>query len=316
MNQSEFINASKILRHPEALVSLRKGQIPPVYNVEMDLSESCQLSCQGCDFPQHSATHMNWATAVEAARMLKFWRTEAVVFTGGGEPTLCPDFSPITHLYSQRHKLGLYTNGIEPVFVDMADHFQWIFVSLDAADKGDWAAYKHASSRLFHQVLDNISMAAQKTTVGVGFLIHAGNYNRIEDMARTALEAEPTYVHFRPLYPSDDDIWMYDAVPILERVSKWDRVSVAWDKFADIWDWHRDYDTCWASMFIRLIDAEGTIWACPTTRWKRRLGTVWDFKNLRAPLEVTEECRACCRGHRMNLVLDYAMQDGPHDAFV
>jgi len=310
------INPGKVLRYPAELVAVKEGRFPHVLNVEVDLSESCQLNCASCDFPDHYAAHMSWAMAPKVARLLHGWGTKAVVFTGGGEPTLCPDFAPIVQLFSQRFELGLYTNGVDPVFVDMADRFRWVFVSLDAASPEEWARYKRAPEAWYSRVLANIKESGRRTTTGVGFLISESNYERVEAMAQTGLQAGASYVHFRPLYPCLDSSWRGRAMPILERVASWENVSVAWDKFEDLWHWQRGYKTCWASLFLRLIDAEGNIWACPTTRGKRRLGHVDSFKNLREPLPVTEECRPGCRGHGMNKLLDYIMSSGPHDAFV
>ncbi len=310
------ISPSKILRHPAEIAKLREGQRPAVLNVEIDLSEACNLNCRNCDFPDHYNAFMDWETACQTARLVKDWGTKAVVFTGGGEPTLCPSFGPIVNLFAQRFELGLYTNGVSPAFVEMADRFKWVYVSLDASNADKWSYDKRAPGNLFEKVVANIGNAAKKTTVGAGFLINAENCADVKDMVKTGLEAGADYVHFRPMYPSPDNSWQFDAIYHLEQVAGQDRVSIAWDKFYDIWDWHRDYTTCWASMFLRLIDAEGTIWACPTTRWKRRLGDIYSYKNLRVPLEVTEDCRASCRGHSTNKVLDYIMRSGPHDAFV
>lgn len=310
------INANKLLRHPQEIAKLRDGQRPPVLNVEIDLAEACNLNCRGCDFPDHYNAFMDWPTAWQTARLLKNWGTRAVVFTGGGEPTLCPQFRAIVHLFAPRFELGLYTNGVNPVFVEMADKFKWIFVSIDTSTAAKWAYEKRAPEALFHQVIANIGEAAKKTTVGAGFLIHENNCADVADMVQTGLDAGASYVHFRPMYPSTNSDWQYDAIYHLEQVASRENVSVAWDKFYDLWQWKREYTTCWASMFLRLVDAEGNIWACPTTRWKRRLGDIHTYKNLRAPLEITEDCRALCRGHSMNKLLDYIMKDGPHDNFV
>ena len=310
------IAPDKILRFPDELERLKEGTPPSVLNVEVDLSETCQLACASCDFPNHYPAHMNLDLAGQTASTLERWGTKAVVFSGGGEPTMCPDFAPITALFGQSAQLGLYTNGVRSVFADVADRFRWVFVSLDAASADEWAAYKRAPASWYAKVLENIGAAAQGTTVGVGFLIGEHNYQRIETMARVGLEAGASYVRFRPMYPSQGADWQHDAIPILERVSAWEHVSVAWHKFHDVWQWERPYDTCWASMFLRLVDAEGTVWACPTTRGKRRLGNIATYEGLRQPLAVTDECRPCCRGHEMNLLLDYVMRSGPHDYFV
>ncbi len=311
----EINPGSKILRFPSEIRALMLGKRTNVLNVEIDLSNRCNANCAGCLSPQHSNENMTIEMAEKAISLLDYaWGTAAVVLTGGGEPTLCPDFEEIVTRFYKRFDLGLYTNGTSRKVEDVALAFKWVFVSLDAATPESYIDYKGVP--YFNIVVSNIKNLAEtkQTTVGCGFLISESNYLDIEDMARVGLDTGADYVHFRPLWPCNSNYWESGARHQLEAAQKLSpRVSVAWTKFQDAWHWERTYKTCWASAFIRCISADGKIWVCPSTRGKRQLGELPSGQVLGYPLMVTDDCRTMCRGHDMNKTLDYIMQEGGND---
>jgi len=308
----------KILRFPDEIATLKQAGIPAVLNVEMDLSESCNARCAGCDFPDHYDGFLSPSVEQATIHRLKLWGTKAVVFTGGGEPTVHPQWQESANRWSKDFQLGMYTNGIKLDLSPCDKAFKWVYVSLDAYDAESWAKYKRVSPDLFHKVLANIEAATYYTTVGVGFLIGEDNYRDVQKMAIAGLATGCSYVHFRPRWPCDDSWWAAEARVLLHGAENMPFVRVAWDKFEAAWKkpWRRSYTTCWASMFLRQVDVKGDVYACPTTRWLRKLGNVVDCPPLTRPLPVTLSCREMCRGHAMNETLDSIMAVGPHDFFV
>jgi MoaA/NifB/PqqE/SkfB family radical SAM enzyme len=317
---TNFIATDKILRYPEEIAKLKgivqgtSNEIPSVLNVEVDLSERCNANCIGCTFPDHRNEDMGGETLALVGRALDAWGTRAVVLTGGGEPTLLQDFDNAAGFLSCFRSLGLYTNGIKAV--PDPSYFAWIYVSLDAPSDTEWGTYKRVSPALFHDVLRNIKVYGEETTCGVGFLIGPDNYKDVARMADVGLANGASYVHFRPRYPVRSNDWELDCYEYLHDIAEMEHVQVAWDKFEDGFHWERNYRTCWASMFLRQIDAAGNVWACPTTRWLRKLGHVSELQKLSYPVPVTEHCRELCRGHRMNQLLQRILSDAPHKEFV
>ncbi len=269
-----------------------------------------------CDFPNHYKSCMDAETCVQTVARLKTWGTQAVVLTGGGEPTVHPNWQGIANDWSQHFQLGMYTNGIKLDLAPCEKAFRWVYVSLDAPDEKAWSENKGVDPGLFRKVLANIEAASYYATVGVGFLIGEDNVDRVEEMAILGLSTNPAYVHFRPRFPVSNNDWESDARVRLGRVATMPRVSVAWERFEHGWHWTRPYSLCWASMFIRQIDTDGNVYACPTTRWLRKIGHVSDFTPLTRPLPVIPACRELCRGDGLNRVLNPIMRAGPHDCFV
>ena len=158
-----YINPqSKLLKHIDTIAEIKAGGTPPPVNVEIDLSNRCNLGCKGCHFAHtHTRGHfaddaniervgdlMETSTALEILRDLHLNNVKSVTWTGGGEPTLHPDFERILE-YASRMKLeqGIYTNGTN---IDeyragfLKKTCKWVYVSLDRADRESYKQYKQA----------------------------------------------------------------------------------------------------------------------------------------------------------------------------
>jgi MoaA/NifB/PqqE/SkfB family radical SAM enzyme len=311
------ISPQKILRHPMELALLKTGGLrPSVLNVEVDFTAHCNARCPSCDFPAHYYHNMDVETFhATLGALVHTWGTRAVVLTGGGEPTIHPAFSRyVRELTEKRLEVGLYTNGIYRPWVLDDLQFAWVYVSLDACTPEQWGVAKGLPERVFQTVLDTIGIVSSLAVCGVGFLIGDDNSDDIVAMARLANEHGAHYADFRPRWPVEIEDWER-VMRNLHTAERHYGAHVPWERWQDAQSWVRGYSTCWASMFLRQVDAEGRVWVCPTTRWLRELGTVPDC-TLDAPVLVNDLCRPLCRGHGMNRIIEKIMQKGPHDNFV
>jgi len=251
--------------------------------------------------------------------------TLAVTFTGGGEPTMHPNFIEIVReAFKLGLKLGLYTHGVDVSrLLPVLGCFSWVFVSLDDSDPQAYA--EHRGRDAWRDVIANIGLLGQRgTTIGVGFLIHGGNWQRISDMI--ALELNCDYKHFRPVVGLEDYDWVKPALPILEAISLRNDVTVSMQRFLDLWDnsrklYRRGYSKCRACALTPCIGADGTLWVCPNTRGLRKIGdlktqTFRDAWAQRTEQLVGDDCRIACRNHDLNVTLEYICSEGVHQEFV
>ena len=314
----------KVLRHPEVLMKLRAGKPTGPVNVEMDLSARCNLACRWCDFAHlRGPADMPPYLAISAFRDLAGAGAKAVTFTGGGEPTLNPHFAAIVR--SARFaglRCGLYTNGVEiEQLVKVADFLDWAYISLDEVTRCGYEDSKGAD--LFGEVCANIRALVKvkgNSTLGVGFLLHAGNWPLVTKMASLAHDLRADYCQFRPVIGLHDYGWVLQAIEALETV---DPVFCSWSaaRFRETLGFARLYEVCRASALVPCIGADGTVWACPNTRGLRPLGNLasQSFAAIwaRRPVQVVgDDCRVSCRNHALNETLEYVCSEGPHDSFV
>lgn len=320
----------KILRHPETIAALRRGDHVWPLAVEMDLSNACQLKCSHCDFAYtHDGEVMPSDLASEILVDLAKGGTLSVTFTGGGEPTLNPAFAMIVQVArAQGLQVGLYTNGVAVErLLECLECFSWVYISLDAVGPLDYKATKDVPA--FERVAGNVTQLAQRKkrpTLGLGFLLHDGNWFRARRMVELATELRVDYAQFRPVVGLKDYRWVQSAGSMLteERLRHPGDVPVyvASDRFYALLNgFTRTYSVCRGSELVPCVGAQGELWVCLNHRGGRSLGNLNadSFRNLWAARQtqmVGADCRDACRNHGLNETLEYCCTTGAHDAFV
>ena len=219
---------------------------------------------------------------------------------------------------------------------DLLKHLlTWAYVSLDCSDRETYAEEKGVDRfEAACQGIRNLASAKGNATIGVGFLIHAGNYNRIHDMLALALSLGADYAQFRPAVYFDmaDPVlraktaeWIEAAMPTLEQVAHIDRAIVDLSRFKMYQSWQgHGYVTCYWAGMQTVITPDGSLWACVNKRehaaaWLGNLGMdsfreIW--KSNGGPKAVDESCRVLCRGHVPNVALQDIMQEMQHKNFI
>ncbi len=326
---------AKILRHPDVLARMRRGERVWPLHVEVDCSARCNLACPHCDFAHvHDGSILPLPLARSLLSELVGRGTRAVTFSGGGEPTRNPDFPEIvTHAATGGLQVGLYTNGTNPsAYTQVLPWFSWVYVSLDAAGPDDWAARKMPRNpavghSLFWEVLEGISAALAyrergEPTIGVGFLLDSANWRDAPAMAALARSLGVDYCQLRPIVAESADYgWVAEALPTLQALEG-TRTYVSLDRFRELlYGSPRAYTVCRGSELVPCVTADGSVWVCPNTRGLRWLG---DLKHetfaaiwaRRPEQRVGPDCRVACRNHALATTLEYVCGTGPHDGFV
>lgn len=128
----------KFWAHQEAMESYRDGTGRSVISTHVSPEGACNLKCEYC-----SVTHRDTHSRIPLATIQKYITDlhsrglKAVILTGGGEPTMYPDFNELVQwLYGLGLKVALITNGTmaKRVDPDTWKCFTWIRVSLNVFD--------------------------------------------------------------------------------------------------------------------------------------------------------------------------------------
>lgn len=349
-----YISPSKIFSHMGRLASWERGATAAPVTVEVDLTNVCSLGCQSCHMaythvagprtgsaaPDGFETTGKFADPSVFARAFGEMRSvgvRGVVFSGGGEPTLHPKFETFVEQASGL-ELGMYTLGghlSEARAALVRDRFTWVVVSLDAVDASTYAAEKRVPESRYADALKGAArLAGGRATIGISFLLHAGNWRQMPDMRRLGQRLGAAYVTFRPTVETDaanlsqiagDRSWVSDALPLLREHATYGDVEVDPDRFIEYRDWQgHGYQTCYGIRLVTQITPDGRVWVCPNRRGivgselgdlnQESFSEIWS----RHPGQwsTATGCRAMCRLNQINSTLAMVYTPRQHEAFV
>jgi MoaA/NifB/PqqE/SkfB family radical SAM enzyme len=355
-----YINPrGKVLKNLDRVLAWQRGEKPGPLSVEWDLSNRCSLGCQDCHFA-HTHSKGPWVTKGRALPMaydgtgdladralvwraldeLKATGVKAIVWSGGGEPTLHPH---VMDIVQRAHELGfqqgMYTLGghltAEGAQV-LAKAASFVVVSLDAPDPYAYAKEKGVPESRFDAACQGIKWlsAAKGAAIGVSFLLHEANWMRAYSMLGMARELGATYATFRPAIqfdrqhqnrPEGSRSWVTSALVTLRSLATQPDVELDPERFVEYRDWQgHGYATCYGVRLNATITPDGRVWVCPNRRGMpgsslgdlrtESFGSIW--ARHPAHFAVNDQCRVMCRLHAVNQTLDAIESPTEHEAFV
>ena len=286
---------SKLFGHLPVLDAIKRGERPAPVNVELFLSNRCGHGCSWCHYAHThtkgplagkvakpagamaSGDQMSFALAYSILGQLKDAGVKSVTFSGGGEPTIHPEFERVVlAAVAKKLDLGIYTHGgnIGPERAAiMKEAFQWVYVSLDECTPETFRESKGVNR--FDAVLSGIRLLVEAqgdATIGVGFLLHRHNFNQVPQMVKLARSLGVDYVQFRPTirYQQDapgelaeDTAWVDWAIGHLNAFAGDSFVIADTERFAMYRDWQsHGYATCYGAALQTAISPNGMVWRC------------------------------------------------------
>lgn len=336
-----MITPDKVFAHLDRLQAWRTGARPAPVTIEWDLTGRCNLGCQGCHMaythargplahtkagPIGSTATGDLADPTLVIRALGEARAagaKGVIWSGGGEPTLHPQFEQITNEAARLgFDQGMYTHGGhigEGRAVFIRKHFSWVVVSLDRADEDSYRAYKGGGKAGFTNACQGVrNLTGGTCTVGVSFLLDESTWRSMPEYVRLANSLGASYTTFRPMVnfeqadpalPTDDRSWITEALPALRYAASLPDVVCDVERFLEYRDWQgRAYNTCMGIRLNTTITPDGRMWLCPNRRGfagselgdlnKQSFGEIWSLH----PGQWTDfsQCRVMCRLHLVN----------------
>jgi organic radical activating enzyme len=120
----------KLFKNQGLLESIEDGAIPPVH-IQFYPTNKCNLHCSFCSCEKRDRGHvMDIGEIREMVAHFASLGTQAVTITGGGEPTLHPDFRSMMRAFWDAYiDIGLVTNGTNFNNADGIEYATWCRVS-------------------------------------------------------------------------------------------------------------------------------------------------------------------------------------------
>lgn len=359
----------KILHHGARLAALREGGIVMPAQVQLILSDLCDMACGFCAYRlegyssnQHFGEQREDGTVnnnpkrmiprgklMEILEDCKAMGVGAIQFTGGGEPTIHPDFyAVVSYAMALGLDVALVTNGGGGRMTDEVARLLakavWVRVSLDAGTEDTYAATRRVAKPAFRRTLDNIRLLAQARDdagsgliLGVGFVVTPENWLEIVDATRLARAAGANNIRISAAFsPQDEQLFagFYEQAKDLARQAEclathsFKVFNLFGERLEDLRQHAPDYELCGYQHFVTYIGGDQNVYRCCVTAYNDRglLGSVKEqrFKDLWVSDLVQAklhgfDARGCerCMFNGKNRLIAYAAEPRPeHVNFV
>lgn len=261
--------------------------------IEIAPTGYCNANCPWCFFEKQKTTErIDPKIMLDTIDALAASGVKAINWTGGGEPTLHPNFGDfIKRAHARGLEQGLFTNGYLPI--PEQDKFTWIRISL--TNKGIGAIKKPNVS--FGICLNHIESHTEE---------------ELSELCRQAREFGASYFQTRPALLGSHTVQPKLEPPLfLNKFETADfKVYTTPYKYEEAVK-PKEYDKCYGYSF------------CPSINWKGHLGVClymmqdprFIFGNLNENnfLEIREKmpehikvvahCQNCCKNHEINKLL-------------
>lgn len=293
-----FDPASKLVRNRRYVDYLEGKPISPQL-VEVSLTGRCDATCDWCFYRKdglsgHDGIDLEAGIMGVTLLKMKEMGVEAINWTGGGEPTLHPDFQAISAMaMSLGIKQGLFTNALGKINY-VPELFDWIRVS--------------KTNRPFN--LDNLRYLRDHSK-SVGLTInYDGDVREIEETLQTAARVGLDYVQVRPaldLKGKLTDTCVPFTPNFLRDNKAYSRLQIADYKFHEAGK-NREYSLCEAFHFVPFIWHNGEVNVCAYQKGRHGyiLGDLHEksfdeiMKDVPSAVPVSKDCQICCKNHEIN----------------
>ena len=274
-NGAAEVGLSKVLLFPEKLSALKNNasgaDLSYPVSVELSLTNKCNQNCRWCsdrDLRHRSPDRLNSDILKRLFDDLARGGTRGVTIEGGGEPTISELFEEAVSAAVERGlAVGLITNGLD-LFppereTSIYARFEWIRVSLDAADR--WQYLKMKGVDGFDQVLSNLARLAEcapEKTLGVGYVLTSQNDepDSLQHLALTLRSIGIDYLQIRPVVDHPD---LSSRLP-LDFLKKFEcpGFSVNLAALSENAPSGNAALPCLAHSLSTVIGADGAVWLC------------------------------------------------------
>ena len=324
-----FASQLKMLYHWSRVNDyLVKGDCWPIF-MEIDLTDKCNLNCSWCISSNCRGTEqLKVDYLVDFLKEFKIYGGKAITWSGGGEPTLHPNFEEIVNKVKRLGlEMGLMTNGNYPInYNQVISHCKWVRFSLDTMNVEHYKKWKGINA--LPKVLDNIAhLCEYDLKVGINCNVHEDLTIEEVDQLIYTFEYMVDYIQFRPILPryyEKEEIKLNNVVwqHLYDKYRNHSLINFSSDKLEDLYKNNEfNYRSCEGHFFNPVLRADGTLATCmyhPNDDkftfgniYKNTFSAIWlsqkrkeVIEYLRKEFNYRENCQRCCKLNEINKFID------------
>lgn len=218
----------KIFNFPKKIESFKSGEVTAPIYVRFKPTNRCNHACSFCTYsdgtkrPKDRASEhlqsgmhsdmiesdvMPLEKAIEIIDNLRDMGTEAITFSGGGEPLLHKDIvEMMRRCLVNGLDLSIITNGqaLKGTRACALALAKWVRVSIDYTSAAGMAASRNVPERFFDEVLDNLKefskLKSPDCDLGVNYIVTRYNCEGLIEFTKTLKACGVENVRFSPVY--------------------------------------------------------------------------------------------------------------------
>uniref|UniRef100_A0A6M3IG91 Putative radical SAM superfamily protein n=1 Tax=viral metagenome TaxID=1070528 RepID=A0A6M3IG91_9ZZZZ len=276
--------------------------------VELDLTNDCNHNCIWCinrSFREREPVTMDKEFAFDVIKQLHEFGVKTLIFSGGGEPLLHPQFSKIL-LYAKSYKfnIGVITNGvrIQENYAMIKDCCDFLIVSIDAGTAETYKKLHKGEKAEFQKVISSCKQLKSEgfPMILFSFLVHPDNYYEVPRLLEFIEIHKINGLLVRPIYLKKmtyNQRFLTEAKRVHTNVSNTEMSPyINWNMnyFQDLGEMTGEYQHCFFQSGRSVICANGKMYLCSQVRGVKKF-EIGDFN--------TESLVNIWAGERRELVL-------------
>ncbi len=287
---------NKVINHADRLIEIKRGGHPAPVHVYFVISNVCNHGCSFCLYRMDGEISNQMFDSKEMIpvtlgyKLLSEFKelgVKAVQFTGGGEPTVHPDFSSfLSYAHNLELETALVTNGqrITEDMLYMLMESVWVRVSLDAGTAETHARIRRISSRSFDMVIHNlerlvtrVSKIGSKLHIGISFVVTKENWEEIVGATQLAKSLGVAYIRFATRNSYPEGFAYYNGISNEIKEKLYQAVELQTDDFqvhdtfderlVDLEQGHPDYSFCTQQRLSTYVGADLNVYRCCVTAY-------------------------------------------------
>lgn len=262
---------------------------------EIFLTDYCNLKCGYCRYSNNSGKYMSFIDFTAYVSRLIQMGVRGVILTGGGEPTINPEFEEIT-AWLERNEIpyGINTNLVRGVFCKP----NFIKVSIDAGSRERYKEIrgKDALENVLRHLRDFIEYKKQSgsnTTIGVQ-CVASHSLKDVKTFYDAVKGMDVDYIYIRPIEAQErSGLSLEEIKAVLPADDERIVYSFKWGLLEYRPSW------CVANWSVITVDVHGNVPYC-CHRPSEIVGNVLDLNIMQKKLEHHVDMRKCERPCRLS----------------